>query len=152
MPPLESFPKSTHQNYGGGGQNYLSTDSFVTTPLLESISKSKSKLQKWVDHEKLKMDSTAASYREKLAEHKRIIHTQAEELFIVQKERGMDSGVFEDRNGTSDCNSNVDHARDIAAQKRSLDDNAKKIQIEIIKLKTERDNKEKRVHGKSESN
>ena len=116
-----------------------------TAPLMEYISESKSKIQKWVDHEKVKIDSRAESYRAKLNDQETIIKSQVEELAIVQRERGMD-----DENRASTDNTNQeDRPENIAARKKSLEEQSAKIQIDVMKLKAERDNREKRVQGKS---
>jgi hypothetical protein len=144
MPPLNSFAK--HVDNAGYEQNYLSLDSGFTTPLLVSISKSKSKMQKWVEHEKSKIDSRAETYRENLNEYETRTNMQSEELLMVQRECGIQNGVFEDKNGTSDSNDNIDHPQNIASQKKALEEHAKQVQIEIMKLKSEQENREKRVH------
>lgn len=128
-------------NYGndsGGHKNSLGLG--FTSPLLENISKSKSKIQDWVDHEKSKMDSKAESYRETLLEQERIIQSQVGELAIVQRERGMDDEIVKCVTENDD-----DHRENIAVQKQSLEDQSAKVQIDIMKLKTERDNRARRV-------
>lgn len=116
-----------------------------TSPLMESISKSKSRIQDWVDHERLKIDSAAESYRQTLAEQETIINSQVEELATVQRERGMDDAGI----GTSsDNHHDEDHPENIAEQKKALEEQVAKVQIDIMKLKTERNNREKRVQGK----
>lgn len=138
MPPYNSPARSI--DYGDvrdGRQNWALG---FTAPLIDSIAKSKSKLQAWVDHEKSVIDSTVASYRESFAEQEKIINSQVAELTSVQRERGMDDGISNDDNNNTET---------IAVQKKSLEEQSAKVQIEIMKLKTERDNREKRVQGKS---
>lgn len=131
MPPYTSSP---------GSMNYASDGIALgfTSPLLETIANSKSRIQSWVDHEKSKMDSAAESYRQTLAEQQSVINSQVEELEDVQRELGMDDA------GTS----SEDQPENIAERKKSLEEQAAKVQIDILKLKTERDNREKRVQGK----
>ena len=148
MPPLQSFVKGICFDNEGDRRNYWTAGLGFSSPLFESISKSKSKLQNWVDHEKSKMDSRAESYLESLAEHEAMIKKEAAELAIIQKERGIDNEVFEDENGRLDNNADIDHPQNIAAQKKVLEKQIANVQIEIIELKTERDNRGKRVHGK----
>jgi len=129
-------------NYGNdsdGHRNSLGLG--FTSPLLDTISKSKSKIQDWVDYEKSKMDSKAESYRETLMEQETIIKSQVAELAIVQRERGMDDEMVERVNENDDD----DHRENIAVQKQSLEEQSAKVRIDIMKLKTERDNRARRV-------
>jgi len=129
-------------NYGNdsdGHKNSLGLG--FTSPLLDTISKSKSKIQDWVDYEKSKMDSKAESYRETLMEQETIIKSQVAELAIVQRERGMDDEMVKCVNENDDD----DHRENIAVQKQSLEEQSAKVRIDIMKLKTERDNRARRV-------
>lgn len=95
------------------------------------------------------MDSNAESYRESLIEQETIIKSQIVELAIVQRERGMDDEIVKCVDGTSnEYNNDDDRRENIAVQKQSLEEQSAKVQIDIIKLKTERDNRGKRVQGK----
>lgn len=136
MPPYTSSPGS--MNYGDAGVGIALG---FTSPLMETIAKSKSRIQSWVDNEKSQMDSAAELYRQTLNEQENAIQSQVEELEIVQRELGVEDA------GTS-SESNQDQPENIAERKKSLEEQAAKVQIDILKLKTERDNREKRVQGK----
>lgn len=112
-----------------------------TSPLIETIAQSRSKVQNWVDREKAKMDSAAESYRKSLIEQERIINSQIEDLMVVQREIGMEDA------GTS-SEDNLDQPENIAEQKKSLEEQVSKVQIDVMKLTTERENRERRVKGK----
>lgn len=133
MPPYTSSPGS--MNYGDAGVGIALG---FTSPLMETIAKSKSRIQSWVDNEKSQMDSAAELYRQTLNEQENAIQSQVEELEIVQRELGVEDA------GTS-SESNQDQPENIAERKKSLEEQAAKVQIDILKLKTERDNREKRV-------
>jgi len=152
MPPYSSSARLVyHDNDGDGRKNYLGQDHWnralgFTAPLIESIFKSKSLLQGWIDNEKSEMNLRAESYRESLGKQESIIKSQVAELAIVQRERGMNNEMLKDTNGTSnDNNSDKDHPENIAEQRESLEEESTKVRTDIMKLKTERDNREKRV-------
>ena len=116
MPPYSSSARLVrHDNDGDGRKNCLGQDHWnralgFTAPLIESIFKSKSLLQDWVDNEKSKMNLRAESYRESLGKQESIIKSQVAELTIVQRERGMSNEMLKDTNCTSnDNNSDEDH-------------------------------------------
>jgi hypothetical protein len=148
MPPYT--PSARFVNYGNDSDGHKNSFGLgFTAPLIETIAKSKSKIQDWVDHEKFKMDSNTESYRESLIEQETIIKSQIVELAIVQRERGMDDEIVKCVDGTSnEYNNDDDRRENIAVQKQSLEEQSAKVQIDIIKLKTERDNRGKRVQGK----
>jgi hypothetical protein len=138
MPPL-TFSVDSDEPLG---QNQWNRALGFTAPLMESIVQSKSKMQDWVDREKAKLDSRAESYRLTLVEQERIINSQVEELAIVQQERGIGNGA------SSDDDNDENRPKNIAVQTKSLEEQSANIQIEIMKLKTERDNRETRVQSK----
>ena len=132
----------------GHGQNNRTTDLGFTAPLIESISTFKSKLQHWAEHEKSKADSRVESYHNSLVQQQTIIDSQVSKLTGVQRERGMND-MLEGKEGNDN---NENHSENIASRKKSLEEKSAKVQIEIMKLKTERDNREKRVQGKLTKN
>ena len=131
----------------GHGQNNRTTDLGFTAPLIESISTFKSKLQHWAEHEKSKADSRVESYHNSLVQQQTIIDSQVSKLTGVQRERGMND-MFESKEGKDNNDNDENHPDNIASRKKSLEEQSAKVQIEIMKLKNERDNRENRVQGK----
>lgn len=119
------------------------TDLGFSAPLLESITTFKSKMENWVEQEKSKADLRLKSYNKGLLEQQNNIDSQVSELARVQRERGMEDDIV-----NSNMDENENHQENIAYQKKSLEEQSIKLQIEIMKLTTERDNREKRVQGK----
>ena len=52
------------------------------------------------------------------------------------------------RNKETVDDENNDQQKSIASQKKTLEEKSAKVEIDILKLKTERDNREKRAQGK----
>jgi len=100
---------------------------------------------------KCKDDLRAESYRNSLIKEQIVINSQAKELIDIQRERGMriNSNKNDDNTLEGDeeivNNDDNNHQDNIASQKKLLEEKASKVQTEILKLKTEQDNREKRV-------
>mmetsp|Transcript_13823 Transcript_13823/g.28529 ORF Transcript_13823/g.28529 Transcript_13823/m.28529 type:complete len:263 (+) Transcript_13823:76-864(+) len=128
MPPYTSLT-----NYGNDSDGIVLG---FTSPLIETIANSRSKIQNWADREKAKMDSAAELYRTSLVEQEELINSRMEELTMVQRELGTDDAA---------TSSEDNRPENIAEQKKSLEEQVQKAQIDIMKLKTERGNRERRV-------
>jgi len=116
-----------------------------TTPLIESISSSKAKIETWVGREKYNADLSLESYNKCLVQQQDIIDSQIKELNHIQRERGMAGEIFLSDEENGDGGEIIDRKENIASRKKSLDDASTKIQLEIMKLEIERENREKRV-------
>jgi len=122
-----------------------------TALLIDSISTSRAKFHKWAEFEKSKDDLRAESYRNSLIQEQSVIDSQAKELIDIQRERGMRINNNKNDDNTLEGeeeivnNDNSNNEDNIASQKKSLEEKAFKLQTEILKLKTEQDNREKRV-------
>jgi hypothetical protein len=104
-------------------------------------------MEEWSQHEKAKADAVAESYRNCLAQEQAVIDSQATELLAVQMERGM---TLLGQNDNED--NKADPQDNIASRKKALQEQTTNLEIEIMKLQTERDNRERRVHGKALKN
>jgi len=82
-----------------------------------------------------------------LVQQQTIIDSQVTELTGVQRERGMNV-MLEGKERKDNDDDDDNHPDDIASRKKSLEEQSATVQIEIMKLNTERDNREKRVQGK----
>ena len=122
------------------------TDLGFTAPLIESISSFKSKIETWAEHEKSNTDARARSYNNQMVQQQALIDSQVIELASVQRDRGMDDATLKGEEENGDNREN--HSENIASRKKALEDESTKIQVEILKLKVERDNRERRVNGK----
>lgn len=128
------------------GQNNRITDLGFTAPLIESISKSKTKLQHWAEHEMSTADVMVESYLESHMQQEKLINSQVSELVAVQRERGLNDEIFESTKENNDEDHNDEaYSENNALKKTSLEEQSAKVQIEIIKLNTERENRGKRV-------
>ena len=127
------------------------TNSFVqlgfSSGLLESIRAGKGKIKAWVENEKQKAEAVAASYRQCLQDQKDDIRRRTEEIRKIQIERGLsfkksqddgEQGKDKGRNGEDD---------NLAARKQAMEQQKAEIQLEIMKLQTQRNNREERVKG-----
>lgn len=126
MPPYSPSARLVHNEDDKDGhqdclgQNRWNKALGFTSPMLELISESKSKIQDWVDHEKSKTVSRAEYYCEKLAEEKTTINSQVAELTLVQRERGIDDKIFENVNSSlNDPKKCEDHLENIVEQKKN---------------------------------
>ncbi|MGK3748117.1 MAG: hypothetical protein ACI8RD_000407 [Bacillariaceae sp.] len=134
-------PHSTHyDNNYDDGYNISSahkTNLGFTAPLIDSISTFKAKFQNWAECEKSKADLRAESYRSSLVQEQAVIDSRLTELIDIQREMGT--------NEKNDNSNTVEGKEDIASRKNILEEKSAKVQIEILKLKTERDNRNKRI-------
>ena len=112
---------------------------------------SKSKVNQWVEHEKAKADAASESYFQRLKQEQAVIDSQAAELLTIQLEMGMKfKGSISGRGANvDDAERRSNNGDDIATKKQALEHEITKLQIEVLKLQTERDNRERRVKGKS---
>mmetsp|Transcript_26062 Transcript_26062/g.57106 ORF Transcript_26062/g.57106 Transcript_26062/m.57106 type:complete len:283 (+) Transcript_26062:124-972(+) len=148
MPPYSELVNGGGNDVDGDGtgleRKNRATDLGFTAPLIESISSFKSKIETWVEHEKSTTDARAQSYNNQLVQQQALIDSQVVELASVQRDRGMHDATLEGEEENDDNREN--HAENIATRKKALEDESTKIQVEIMKLKLERDNREKRVN------
>ena len=91
--------------------------------------------------EKAKADAVAETYRQTLQQEQATIDAQATNLLSLQIERGLN--VQGNKEEMSD-----NMSESIAARKKILEKTQAMLELEIIKLQTECENREKRVKGK----
>jgi hypothetical protein len=163
---------NNNNNYRNDQESSSSSSSLLvisgfTSNLLESITSSKARMGGWVEQEKGKADTAAVSYQKRLMEEQTMIDAMAADLLAVQLERGMkiediairgrsgDSADHDDddqrtnnNNNNYNNNNNNNNSDNIAAKKLVLEQQITQIQIEVMKLQTERDNRDRRVKGK----
>jgi len=134
------------------GQNIIQNPNLgFTAPLIDSISTSRAKFQNWVEVEKSKDDLRAELYHNILVKEQTDIDSQAKELIDIQRERGMK--IYSNKNDDNALegeeeivnNDNNNHQDNISSQKISLEEKSTEVQTEILKLKAEQENREKRV-------
>ena len=136
MPPL--FSTDAHHSDSGHVVHYQPG---FTSSLINSIIVSKSKMSEWAEMEKAKADAVAETYRQTLRQEQASIDAQAANLLSLQIERGLN--VQENEEEMSDNKS-----ESIAARKKVLEKNQAMLELEIIKLQTECENRKKGVKGK----
>jgi len=101
--------------------------------------------------EKSKADLRAESFHDSLIGEQAIIDSQVKKLVSIQRDRGMNiNNCIDDddrrgRNKETVDDENNDQQKSIASQKKTLEEKSAKVEIDILKLKTERDNREKRA-------
>jgi len=152
MPPYSESVNGDNEGdvYKAGLQRKDRTiDLGFTTPLIESISTSKAKIETWDGREKYNADLSLESYNKYLVQQQAIIDSQIKELNHIQRERGMTGEILVGKDENDDDCDSVGRKENIASRKKALEDASTKIQMEIMKLETERDNREKRVKGVS---
>jgi Chromosome segregation protein Spc25 len=146
MPPYSSPFRASGHDDGDFGRvsNRAAGVTGFSSALLETIAVSKSKMEEWAQREMAKADAVAESY------HQRLLHEQAEidarstELLAIQMERGMKIAM-----DTATAAASEDESNDnIVSRKQALEEQATALQIEIMKLTTERDNRQRRIRGK----
>jgi hypothetical protein len=130
MPPLLS---STF-----GAQYDVRPQTGFTRGLMDSILVSKSKLKQWAEFEKAKADKVAEEYRQQLLQEQATIDAKVTSLLAVQLERGLN---------VQGKNDDDDQAESIATRKKALEEQRAALEVEIVKLQTEYQNREKRVQG-----
>lgn len=140
MPPLSLQPDD-HDAAVDHGRSSGSIELGFSSNLLETIRDSKSKITAWVDLEKAKADQAAAAYRKRLHEEQAAIDAKVTELRTVQLEVGMNKND----DGNNGNRGLKDHGDNLAIRKKALEEQTAKIQLEIMKLQTERNNRERRV-------
>ncbi|KAL3917634.1 MAG: hypothetical protein SGILL_004624 [Bacillariaceae sp.] len=144
MPPYSSpfSAAATHHN-GDLSRSYTrgtsSSSLGFTSNLMETIAVSKSKMNEWARHEKAKADATAESYRQRLMQEQAVIDAKSTELLAVQMERGMKLEAQNDDDASQDT------ADNIASRKQALEEETSAVQMEIMKLQTEKENRQGRV-------
>jgi hypothetical protein len=141
MPPYSSpFPTRSHDNndFGRPHARAGACNGF-TSALLETIVISKSKIEVWAQHELAKADAVAESYRQCLIQEQAEIDSRLTEHLAIQIERGMKID--------KDTVVNQENSDNIVAQKQALEEQTTALQIEIMKLTTELDNRERRIRG-----
>eukprot|EP00536_Pseudo-nitzschia_multiseries_P003346 jgi/Psemu1/301924/fgenesh1_kg.51_\ len=146
MPPYSESANGDNDGDGydaGLQRKHRAIDLGFTDPLMESISSFKTKIQTWVEHEKSSADRRFESYNKSLIQQQAIIDSQIKELNNIQRERGISSDVSVGE--SENCDDSANRLENIASRKKALEEASTKTQVEIMKLKTERDNREKRV-------
>jgi hypothetical protein len=136
MPPLSSA--DAHHS---DSNHVVQYQPGFTSSLLNSIIVSKSKMSEWSEMEKAKADAVAEAYRQTLLQEQASIDAQAANLLSLQIERGLNVQQSEEEASDSKSES-------IEARKKALGEKQAKLELEIIKLQTECDNRSKRVEGK----
>ncbi len=108
-------------------------------------------MQKWALHEKARADAAAESYHHRLRQEQAAIDSLAAELLAVQMERGMEirGDIAASPDSEADEQARNDNTDSIAARKLALEEQITAIRIEVMKLETERDNRDRRVKGES---
>lgn len=138
MPPL--FSTDAHHTNSDSDHVFQYQPGF-TSSLMNSIIVSKSKMSEWAEMEKAKADAVAETYRQTLQQEQATIDAQATNLLSLQIERGLN--VQGNKEEMSD-----NMSESIAARKKILEKTQAMLELEIIKLQTECENREKRVKGK----
>ena len=147
MPPYSSpFSAAAHNN-GDLSRSYTTAARAAsslgfTSNLMETIAVSKSKMEEWARHEKAKADAVAEAYRQRLMQEQAVIDAKSTELLAVQMERGM-------KLETADDEASQNTADNIASRKQALEEETSAVQMEIMKLKTEKENRQERVKSKN---
>lgn len=136
MPPL--FSTDAHHS---DSDHVVQYQPGFTSSLMNSIIVSKSKMSEWAEMEKAKADAVAETYRQTLLQEQASVDAQAANLLSLQIERGLN--VQQNEEETSDSKS-----ESIAARKKALEKEQAMLELEIIKLQTECENRNKRVKGK----
>ena len=108
-----------------------------TFSLLETIEASKSKMDRWVDLQKAKVDEEAAAYNRKLKQEQQEIDDLVEQIKTAQSERGLRMNPDEDENQTAN----------ILNKKALLELQKQEIETKIKKLGSECKNRKKRIEG-----
>jgi hypothetical protein len=135
MPPLsEHVPL--------GGYSTVRPQIGFTSSLTDSLVACRSKMQKWAENEKAKADQVAESYRQSLLQEQASIDSQMTTLLAVQLERGLN--VDQQQNSSDN---QIESS--ISTRKQVLEEQRKVLEVEISKLQTEYQNREKRVRGES---
>jgi hypothetical protein len=145
MPPYSSpAPAPTHDDndFGRPHARVVAVSTGFTSTLLESIANSKSQMELWAQHEMAKADAVAESYRQCLIQEQAEIDARLTELLTIQMERGMKIDV-----DTVDKHENSDNNNNLVSRKQALEEQTTALQIEVMKLTTERDNRERRIRG-----
>ncbi|CAJ1914797.1 unnamed protein product [Cylindrotheca closterium] len=106
-----------------------------TFSLLETIEASKSKMDRWVDIQKAKIEEEAADYDRKLKEEQQEIDDLVAKIATAQSERGLKMNPDEDENQTAN----------ILNKKALLELQKQEIESKIHKLETECRNRTKRI-------
>ncbi|KAG7361399.1 chromosome segregation protein Spc25 [Nitzschia inconspicua] len=146
MPPYSS-PFSTSSTHDDGvlerphARAGGSTSIGFSSALLETIAVSKLKMEGWAQNEMAKADAVAESYRQRLLQEQAEIDARSTELLAIQMERGM--RINNNENSTSSEEESNDN--NIVSRKQALEEQVTAIQIEIMKLTTERDNRQRRI-------
>jgi hypothetical protein len=136
MPPLFS----TNARHGDSDHVFQYQPGF-TSSLMNFIIVSKSKMSEWAEMEKAKADAVAETYRQTLLQEQASIDAQAANLLSLQIERGLNVQETEEERSDSKSES-------IAARKKALGKKQTMLELEIITLQTECENRSKRVKGK----
>lgn len=125
-------------------QEFETANDFDTSPktgftlsLLETIEASKTKMDRWVDVQKAKIDEEAADYNRQLKEEQQEIDGLVEKIVRAQSERGLRMNPDEDENQTVN----------MLNRKVLLEVRKQEIETNINKLKSECKNRKKRIEG-----
>ncbi|KAG7355813.1 chromosome segregation protein Spc25 [Nitzschia inconspicua] len=144
MPPYSSpFSASTTHDDGVLERPHARAGSSIgfSSALLETIAVSKLKMEGWAQNEMAKADAVAESYRQRLLQEQADIDARSTELLAIQMERGM--RINNKENSTNSEEESNDN--NIVSRKQALEEQVTAIQIEIMKLTTERDNRQRRI-------
>jgi hypothetical protein len=99
-------------------------------------------MEEWAKHEMAKADAVTESYRQCLMQEQAEIDSRFTELLAIQMERGMRI--------ESDYTTNDENSTNIVSRKQALEEQTTALQIEVMKLTTERSNRERRIRGTTE--
>lgn len=109
-----------------------------TSGVIGAIRTSRINMNKWVEREKRKVDAEAESYHQRLSECQATIDRKSTELKMIQKQRGLISNDDGDKNEDGE-------GENLAARKQALEEQATQLEVEIMKLQTQRDNRLERL-------
>lgn len=113
-----------------------------TSSLLATIKASRTKIEKWVEHEKAKTDRIVEEHRKQFMREQAQIDTKVTTLLALQLERGLAvSKEPEDHDG----------AESIAMRKGALEEQRRSLEAELEKLREEYASRENRVRGNQSS-
>ena len=111
-----------------------------TSGVMETIRASKIKMNEWVEREKGKIDAEAESYSRRLQEEQASIERMSTELKMIQKQRGLV--------GDSGSGTDGEDGENLAARKHVLEEQIAQVEVEIMKLQAQRNNRGERMKGK----
>jgi len=111
-----------------------------TTDLMNTLIASRSKVEKWVQHEQAKAEREAEEYRQQLLQEQKQIDGMSADLLALQVQRGLSVS----RSGEENEDENLES---MAHQKQALEKQQVLLESEIRKLQSSLEVRQKRVQG-----